>query len=440
MLATPLIARARKSGQFLISRIRKPEPFWFVCILSWFVYILTYLGRINFSIALPYLQREYGYSKASLGLVASGFFITYAVSQFINGILGDRFSPRYFIFIGLLASALQNIVFCFSKNITIMLVLWSLNGYFQAMLWGPLLLNISLLSPRKGLQGAMMFMSSSPIAGYFLSYLLVGNITVSYGWKAAFFLPGVLLSGGALLWFALLPVLNAAASRRMEKSGDEEKEESNSASALMAGQEGIWNFIFRIRLWAVAFVCILVGIVKEGLILWGPTFFSEVLSFDMAQILIILSFFPFINMLSIVLCGRVNKYFRYNEKLTLLVFLSAATAWASFLRLVVFRWYIPLILGFCGLLAAIYAVNNILVAFVPVKFSRERRVSTAAGIIDSALYAGAAISGPLIGGAAETLFGWKGIITCWLIICGIAVMVTALFINFTGIGKTAYGK
>jgi hypothetical protein len=52
----------------------------------------------------------------------------------------------------------------------------------------------------------------------------------------------------------------------------------------------------------------------------------------------------------------------------------------------------------------------------------------------------AAISGPLIGGAAETLFGWKGIITGWLIICGIAVMITALLIDFSGTGKTAYRR
>jgi hypothetical protein len=97
---------------FFVCGIRKPEPYWFVCILSWFVYALVYLGRINFSIALPYLQQEYAYTKTSLGLIASGFFISYAAGQFINGILGDRFNPRHFIAAGLLASGLQNIGFC----------------------------------------------------------------------------------------------------------------------------------------------------------------------------------------------------------------------------------------------------------------------------------------------------------------------------------------
>lgn len=104
----------------------------------WFTYVLFYLGRVNLAVALPLIESEFGWSTITTGLVSSSFFWVYALGQLINGSLGDRLSTRYFIFFGLLGTALMNFLFGFSKTLTIMALIWGINGIFQSTGWGPI--------------------------------------------------------------------------------------------------------------------------------------------------------------------------------------------------------------------------------------------------------------------------------------------------------------
>jgi OPA family glycerol-3-phosphate transporter-like MFS transporter len=180
---------------------KKIDSFWFICVSAWLVYILVYFGRINLSIVIPWLQDECGYSKTSLGLLASGFFIAYGGGQFINGVLGDRFNARYFVSIGLVTAGICNICFSVITVFPVMFVCWTLNGYFQSMLWGPLLRAISNSVPPQKQSRAISLMATSPIIGYLLSYTLIGKLAISLGWRSAFFVPGILLPAAAALWF-----------------------------------------------------------------------------------------------------------------------------------------------------------------------------------------------------------------------------------------------
>jgi sugar phosphate permease len=74
-------------------------------------YALLYFARLNFSASLPLLSEELGYSKFTLGLIAGAFSISYALGQFIHGRLVDKYGPKRIILIGLLLSALMNVLF-----------------------------------------------------------------------------------------------------------------------------------------------------------------------------------------------------------------------------------------------------------------------------------------------------------------------------------------
>ena len=89
------------------------------------------------SFALPGLSDEFGYSKTLLGLLGTALFIMYSLGQFVNGQLGDKYGARKLVFVGMIGSALLNIIFSFSTAFGFMLVVWGLNGYFQSMGWSP---------------------------------------------------------------------------------------------------------------------------------------------------------------------------------------------------------------------------------------------------------------------------------------------------------------
>ena len=64
-------------------------------------YAAYYLIRKNFSLAIPYLIDEYGFTKADLGTVGVALSLAYGFSKFIMGNISDRSNPKYFITIGL---------------------------------------------------------------------------------------------------------------------------------------------------------------------------------------------------------------------------------------------------------------------------------------------------------------------------------------------------
>jgi len=81
-------------------------------------YATFYLIRKNFSLAMPYISEESGYSKAQLGIVLTLLSIAYGVSKFVMGNVSDRSNPKYFATVGLLLSAFTCLVFGLVPGVT----------------------------------------------------------------------------------------------------------------------------------------------------------------------------------------------------------------------------------------------------------------------------------------------------------------------------------
>ena len=56
----------------------------------WITYARYYLGRVSFSVALPGIIEDFGYSKTQLGMAGTVFSSAYALGEFVIGRLGDR--------------------------------------------------------------------------------------------------------------------------------------------------------------------------------------------------------------------------------------------------------------------------------------------------------------------------------------------------------------
>jgi len=80
------------------SRMRHAVLF-VVCL----VYLITYLDRVNLSVAAPNIIGEFGLSKLQWGLVLSVFSWTYTMGQVPIGMLADKFGARVVLAIIVLA-------------------------------------------------------------------------------------------------------------------------------------------------------------------------------------------------------------------------------------------------------------------------------------------------------------------------------------------------
>ena len=75
----------------------------------WSSYALSYFGKVNLSIIIAALLLTYtDWNLYYVGFVASGFFASYAIGQFIHGQISERFNPYIYISIGLILSGIIN--------------------------------------------------------------------------------------------------------------------------------------------------------------------------------------------------------------------------------------------------------------------------------------------------------------------------------------------
>ena len=81
-----------------------------VLLLSWATYVVAYLCRVNLSTVLDKLATGLHVSVEYLGTASSVYFVTYAVGQLLNGILGDRVNPHRFLILALTMTGMINVV------------------------------------------------------------------------------------------------------------------------------------------------------------------------------------------------------------------------------------------------------------------------------------------------------------------------------------------
>ena len=101
-----------------------------IFIFAWIGYASFYLCRANLSIAIPLIMEEFNFTKTQVGSVGSALFFAYAIGQVVNGQLGDLIGARRLVTIGIITSALSNIMFGFAGSLSTMVLVWGINGYY----------------------------------------------------------------------------------------------------------------------------------------------------------------------------------------------------------------------------------------------------------------------------------------------------------------------
>ncbi len=175
--------------------------FW----LLWGAYASYYLCRVNFAVAQPSILREFpDWTSAQIGSIPSTYAAVYAVGQIVNGTLGERFGARRMMTAALLIAALTNFLFAFTSSLNGMRLLWAINGWGQSAGWALMVHTIANwnTSERRGFLIGRL--STCYQVGNVLSWLLAGELCGSYGWRAAFMVPSLVLLPMALVFFFFL--------------------------------------------------------------------------------------------------------------------------------------------------------------------------------------------------------------------------------------------
>ena len=154
-------------------------------------YAFYYFTRKSFTFAAPALADDLGFDKIKLGILGSILSISYGVSKFISGIVGDRSNPRYFMAIGLILTGLFNLFFGMSSTLMFFAIFWGLNGWFQGWGWPPCakLLTHWYSHSERGRWWSLW--NTSHNLGGTLIPILVAFCAEHFGWRYAMYVPGI---------------------------------------------------------------------------------------------------------------------------------------------------------------------------------------------------------------------------------------------------------
>lgn len=390
-------------------------------------YSAAYVCRVNISIALPMIQQDLGVSNTDAGLIGTLFFWVYALGQLVNGYSGDRINCRVFIFAGLAASAVLNIAMGLSSTFVLLLFVWGANGFFQSMLWGPIVKTLSNWFPAKRMPAVAYKMSFSMIVGYLAAWGLSGILVKLLNWRWAFWVPGVIVLALSAVWLAL--VRNKPADADVALGAEQPRPGEVSADYCAetgALKSSIWKLLLGPGLFLVVLSGLAQGFVDKGIQLWAPKLMLDGgLPYNISLLTVLI--LPMLNFLGIAISSWVNKLLKNRTRLVLSVLLGAALLACMALALLSSgSSYVGLALIACVSMF-INGANPLMTSVIPMDFKRQNKVSAVAGAIDFSMYLGAGISSMLTGFLLDR-FGWSSVFVMWsaVLALGTASMLFSL--------------
>ena len=178
---------------------------WRIFWLLWTAYASYYLCRVNFAVAQPLILKEFPHlTNTQIGAIPSTYAIFYAIGQMVNGTLCQRWGARNMMTVALSIAALTNLLFSFTTSYGNMLLLWSVNGYAQSAGWALLIQTLAnwTTSERRGT--VIGLISTCYTVGNVISWLLAGFLCDAIGWRAAFWVPSLILVPVTLVFYLFL--------------------------------------------------------------------------------------------------------------------------------------------------------------------------------------------------------------------------------------------
>lgn len=246
------------------------------------MYFITYIDRVNISIAGPIIRHEMGLNATELGFVFSAFAYPYAAMQIIGGWLSDKFGPR--------------------RVLAILSVIWAIATILSGLAWG--LASLVFFRFLLGIGEGGAFPSATRAFTYWMpvaergfaqgithSFARLGGaatppivlaIVAASGWRESFITLGVLSLGWTVVyvWF----FRNTPAEHSWVKPAELAEIGVDSHRAKQAAKRKTpWLEMIR-RMWLVTFVDFCYGWSLWVFLTWLPSYLKDARGFNLKQL------------------------------------------------------------------------------------------------------------------------------------------------------------
>lgn len=258
---------------------RYPAYRWRIFESAFIAYATFYLVRNNFAPVSKEIGAALHYDKVMVGNILAATAISYGTGKLVMGYFADRSNSRKYIGTGMLLTALCNFLFGGATGYTAQLLLWTLNGFVQGMGYGPCTRGLShwySVRERGAIFGAW---NTAHCVGGGVAGVLAAACAQQWGWRSAFYVPGVIatLCAVYLFWRVRDTPQSEGLPPVEEYKNDCPPEEKEQHEKELSFREIFGQYILPNKmLWVLAFANIFVYIARYAMVDWGPTYLKEV--------------------------------------------------------------------------------------------------------------------------------------------------------------------
>lgn len=363
-------------------------------------YSLYYMCRLSLSVIKQPLIDDGVLSATQLGVIGSSLFFVYAIGKCLNGFMADYCNARRFMAVGLIVSAIINLVMGLMgaselalgiSSTTIFVsfaLLWGFNGWFQSMGSPPGVISLSRWFPLSSRGTYYSIFSATPYIGECLSFVVVGYMVSRLGWHWGFLFSSMMGFVGAaiILLFVTDTPESKGLPRVQELYGEEEKKEdklpTREIQKLVLRHPGIW---------IIALSSAFIYITKYAVAGWGVLFLQKSKDIPLESASQVIGLSAFFGVLGTVLAGWLSdKVFKGDRiKPVMLSGIVSLAALAAFLLTgggyVLNAVYISL----CSL--AVGVLYCIVAGLMAVDIVPRRATGAALGIVGISCYVAAGV-------------------------------------------------
>jgi len=374
-----------------------------IFLLLWSAYASYYMCRLNFAVAQPEIMKEFPeWTLAQIGTIPSVYAAVYAIGQFVNGQLAERFGARRMMSFSLVVAGLMNILFSQATSFTEMVIFWGINGWVQSAGWSLVVETMSNWTPARRRGIVIGLISTCYQVGNVAAWLLAGLLIESLGWRAAFWVPGLWLMPMSALFLLFMrnrpedagfkPIREDQRDEYTDEEGNETPQERLTAAQVL--KITLTNRILWIL--AIGFFC--ANSVRYAFMNWSVTYMANFHDQPIKESAFMAVALPLIGSIGAVFSGWASDALFGGRRAPLcaLMLFGLALVCIAFVQVPQGDWILgTALLGLAGLL--IYGPDMLMSGAATVDFAHPRAAAAATGLTMSAGAAGAIFSGAGVG-------------------------------------------
>ena len=381
---------------------------WGVIILCWFVYTCSYIGKMGYSANIIQIEKTFGVSHATAGIVSTCFFFAYGAGQIINGIFCKKYNVKYVIFFSLLVSGVCNLLMGILQTFVYQKYIWFINGATLSVLWPSLIRYLSERLKKEEMSSAVVAMGTTVAVGTAAVYGLSALFAEFLFYRMIFFVAAVVLPIMAVSWFII------SAKYLPEKVNQPQLQANDN------NKRGV-DKTLTVSIAVLAIFAIITNLTKDGLTTWVPSILKEIYSLPDSISILLTLLLPILAIFGTAVAAKLRKKIPDFIGICITLFGVNALLIGAVIMFLSVSAIITLV-SFALVSCFMAGINNVITSMAPLYWKDKINSGMLAGILNGFCYVGSTISSYGLGLVADS-YGWNVVFWLLCVLCVVCVVI-----------------